>query len=346
MADLELRFEDLEISELRSLAKGLELLRFLAIPELHGQLADLTRPSELFSASSDQYGLAGDEARWLAVDLMASGGLETFNPNLRVTEIAPWSAARSATFGRLIEVLTQRSSVPASVVSVSRGSVIVHLRNLPGRMVNVVRTLANAPSPEHKRHMEGVTETEAFVRILKDIGYEGPMIRSLFEYGVHSLVEFKELAAKDLNRGRFDTTRRESVELLPLEPLSSGSVRNATVLDIEESGAVRLLLIPTFDEILLPHEMVGMRHHFLRVGDQVEVFLVDNEPYALMLPLRLQLEVVRVESAPAGTTEREGEIAVTQTGLGILVPQAAGVVPGDLIEIDTTSLKYLGKLET
>ena len=80
--------------------------------------------------------------------------------------------------------------------------------------------------------------------------------------------------------------------------------------------------------------------HFLKEGESYQVLMWGEDPLAVQLPLKIQLEVADAPHAERGDTATGAtKPATTETGLTVQVPLF--IKPGDRIVVNTTTGAYV-----
>ena len=97
----------------------------------------------------------------------------------------------------------------------------------------------------------------------------------------------------------------------------------------------------TFDEFTLPASLLGERQWFLAGDQEYKAVLIDNKLVDIILPDHVVLKV-----ADTAAPQRKGQSSSFKTarmegGLEVMVPLFIG--NGDLIEVDTSTRRYIGK---
>ncbi|MCM8788105.1 MAG: elongation factor P [Candidatus Omnitrophica bacterium] len=99
----------------------------------------------------------------------------------------------------------------------------------------------------------------------------------------------------------------------------------------------------TYETITLATETVGELKNYLKENLEVNLLVYKNRPISLEVPLKVCLKVVEAPVGIKGDTVGSAKKQVTlETGLKINVPLF--IKEGDIIEIDTTTGEYLGRV--
>lgn len=98
----------------------------------------------------------------------------------------------------------------------------------------------------------------------------------------------------------------------------------------------------TYEQRLVPPEVLGDRARYVVEGQTIEVELHDNQIVTVSLPAAVELEVTETDPGLAGDTATSAtKPATLETGLEVKVPLF--VEEGDLLKIDTRTGEYLSR---
>jgi len=99
--------------------------------------------------------------------------------------------------------------------------------------------------------------------------------------------------------------------------------------------------IETFNEFEFSNEQLGERRWFLKENEEYKALLLDGRLIDIVVPPQIPLKVA--DTAPPARTglNSSWKEAKLETGLQIMVPLF--IANGDIIRVDTTGKKYLGK---
>ncbi len=101
----------------------------------------------------------------------------------------------------------------------------------------------------------------------------------------------------------------------------------------------------TFEQHFINEEQLGDRKYFLKEGTAVIMQMMDDKPLDIVMPITVELEVVKSEvSAKKETITGQAKTAVLETGYTIDVPTF--VKEGDIIKVDTRTGTYLERVST
>ncbi|MEM7817017.1 MAG: elongation factor P [Candidatus Aenigmatarchaeota archaeon] len=99
----------------------------------------------------------------------------------------------------------------------------------------------------------------------------------------------------------------------------------------------------TYDTITLSEETIGDLKYYLKENAQINILVYKNKPVSIELPLKVALKVVEAPIGIKGDTVGSAKKQVTlETGLKINVPLF--IKEQDIIEVDTTTGEYLGRV--
>jgi elongation factor P len=112
----------------------------------------------------------------------------------------------------------------------------------------------------------------------------------------------------------------------------------------QEGGDYVFMDKETFDQVTLKREDVGELILYLKENDDAQVTLYQGKPISLEPPAKVQL---RIEETAPGMKGLPGAAqykpAKLETGLEISVPLF--VEPNELVEVDTRTGEYLGRVK-
>lgn len=99
----------------------------------------------------------------------------------------------------------------------------------------------------------------------------------------------------------------------------------------------------TYDQVPMPHELVGDATHYLKENLECEILLYQGQPIGVELPDSVDLRVEYTEPGIKGDTAQGGRKPATlETGLTVSVPLFVNV--GDIIRVDTRTGEYLTRV--
>jgi elongation factor P len=98
----------------------------------------------------------------------------------------------------------------------------------------------------------------------------------------------------------------------------------------------------TYDQVTLNEDMVGDQMIYLKENDKIQVTFHESKALSVELPGTVELKVTETEPALKGATAAaQYKPATLETGLKISVPPFIEI--GEMIQVDTTEGKYLGR---
>jgi elongation factor P len=109
--------------------------------------------------------------------------------------------------------------------------------------------------------------------------------------------------------------------------------------------ALQFLDTETYDQTYISPEMLGGSREFLKEGDMVSIYFMENQPLLAEMPNFVELEIAEAEPAVRGDSATNiMKYAVVQTGAKVQVPLFIKV--GDVIKIDTRTGRYIERVST
>jgi len=97
----------------------------------------------------------------------------------------------------------------------------------------------------------------------------------------------------------------------------------------------------TFEELILPAELVGDRHGFLKENEEYRALILDGRLLDIVLPPAVALKIVETAPPIRGGSDSTWKPARLETGLEIMVPLF--IASGEVVRVDTQQRRYLGK---
>ena len=98
----------------------------------------------------------------------------------------------------------------------------------------------------------------------------------------------------------------------------------------------------TYDQIEIPKERLEWEMKFMKPNENLTVSMYENEILGVMLPDKVELQIVECEEAVKGDTATSAQKnAVLETGLEIKVPLF--IQNGEVVVISTADGKYSGR---
>ncbi len=110
-----------------------------------------------------------------------------------------------------------------------------------------------------------------------------------------------------------------------------------------DSEGFHFMDLESYETIALGEEMVGDFKNYLKEEQELSLLFYKNKPISLQLPLKVKLKVVEAPIGVRGDTVGSATKEVTlETGLKLQVPLF--IKEGDILEVDTTTGEYLGRV--
>jgi elongation factor P len=101
--------------------------------------------------------------------------------------------------------------------------------------------------------------------------------------------------------------------------------------------------LETYEDTVLPSEIIGEDDYFLVEGNTYDILLVDGEAIRLELPASVEAKVIEAPEALRGDTAGNVLKPVTiSSGITIQVPLF--IKKEDVIKISTNDRSYLGRV--
>ena len=98
----------------------------------------------------------------------------------------------------------------------------------------------------------------------------------------------------------------------------------------------------SYDQIEIPKERLEWEMKFMKPNENITVSMYENEILGVMLPDKVELQIVECEEAVKGDTATSAQKnAVLETGLEIKVPLF--IQNGEVVVISTADGKYSGR---
>jgi elongation factor P len=108
----------------------------------------------------------------------------------------------------------------------------------------------------------------------------------------------------------------------------------------QDGEAYVFMDLKTYDQLPIPQEVVGEKHHFLKPGLDVELLFDGEVPLDIRLPAHVELEVTHTEPGYRGNTATGAtKPAELETGFTVQVP--IFIEKGDRLKIDTRTGAYI-----
>ena len=98
----------------------------------------------------------------------------------------------------------------------------------------------------------------------------------------------------------------------------------------------------TYEQFELDKEVIGEMSEFLKEGSEIDVFYFKDQPMNVILPIKLDFEVIDSPPSIKGNTADGGSKQVTiETGAKISTPLF--IKKGDRILVNTETREYAGR---
>jgi len=97
----------------------------------------------------------------------------------------------------------------------------------------------------------------------------------------------------------------------------------------------------TFEEYTLSKDQIGDRHYFIKEDVEYKGIFLEGAFMDIVLPPSMQLKVTETGPAIRGGSDAAWKPAKLETGLEIMVPLF--IETGEIVRVDTTERKYVGK---
>ncbi len=150
---------------------------------------------------------------------------------------------------------------------------------------------------------------------------------------------FIQATLRNLSTGSSTTTKirtTETVEILTTE------LRKLDLSYIDQEGW-HFMDPETFEDVVLPDEIIGDARSFLAEANLVDILFVEERPVQVQLPSTVEMEVTEAPDAIRGDTSSAALKPVT-TSTGLVVQTPLFVKTGDRIKVSTADKSYLGRV--
>jgi elongation factor P len=167
---------------------------------------------------------------------------------------------------------------------------------------------------------------------------------------LYNMVEFQHV--KPGKGGAFIRTK--------LKNLTTGRVIDRTFRSGEKVEDVRLTMKPvqylypgdheyifmdieTYDQVAVSKDIIGNACNLLKEGIEVELQIVDNNPINVILPIFVELKIVKTDPGLKGDTASGGtKPATLETGAVIQVPLF--IEEEEIVKVDTRTVNYVERV--
>lgn len=149
---------------------------------------------------------------------------------------------------------------------------------------------------------------------------------------------FVQTTLRNLNSGASTSTKFRSTDSVDFCHTESLSLEYSY---IDDQG-YHFLDPETFEDILLPKEILESKKKFLVENNTYSILMVDDKPVDVQLPAAVEMKVVDAPEAVRGDTASNVQKPVT-TQSGLLVQVPLFIKEGEVIRVSTDSGEYLGR---
>ncbi|MDR2665971.1 MAG: elongation factor P [Endomicrobium sp.] len=110
----------------------------------------------------------------------------------------------------------------------------------------------------------------------------------------------------------------------------------------KESGNYNFMDMNTYEQITVPHEVLGEAINFLKENLEVDTIYLENELIGIELPVIMVMRIAEAEPGIKGDSiSNMTKIAKLETGVSIRVPLF--IKEGNKIKVDTRTGEYVEK---
>jgi elongation factor P len=153
-----------------------------------------------------------------------------------------------------------------------------------------------------------------------------------------NLRAFVQATLRSLKTGKSSTVRFTSTE--PIEPVNMST--RVLEFSYKDQGGYHFMDPETFETTTLSEEFVGEASKYLTENLRIELMEVEGKAAELELPPKVKLKVLEAPPGIRGDTATNvTKPAKVETGFEVGVP--IFINPGDTIEVDTRTGKYLNR---
>jgi len=150
---------------------------------------------------------------------------------------------------------------------------------------------------------------------------------------------FVQVTMRNLQSGSSTTQKLRSTETVEILMTDT---RKLELSYVDQDGW-HFLDPETFEDVVLPEEMVEDAKSFLSEGNLVDILFVDGNPVQIQLPASVELEVTEAPDAVKGDTSGAAMKPVT-VSTGLVVQTPLFIKTGDVIKVSTDAKGYLGRV--
>jgi elongation factor P len=151
-------------------------------------------------------------------------------------------------------------------------------------------------------------------------------------------VGFVQVTMRNLQKGSSIVAKFKSAEVIEFCHVESKALEFSYV----DEGGYHFMHPETFEDTVLPKEVVEEQKDFLVPSNTYEILFVNEKPVQVQLPASVAIKVTRASEGLRGDSASSAQKAVeTESGLMIQVPLF--IKTGDVIRINTEDKTYLGR---
>jgi elongation factor P len=149
---------------------------------------------------------------------------------------------------------------------------------------------------------------------------------------------FVQTTLRSLQSGSTTTTKFRSTDNVEFLHTSTQKLEYS----YKDTEGHHFMDIETYEDTILPLEIIGEDENFLVEGNSYDILLVDGEAVRLELPASVEAKVIEAPDAVRGDTA--GNVlkpVLVSSGITVQVPLF--IKKDDVIKISTTDRSYLGR---
>lgn len=150
---------------------------------------------------------------------------------------------------------------------------------------------------------------------------------------------FVQTTLRNLNTGSSTTTKFRSTDNVEFCHVATQSFEYSYD---DEQGA-HFLNPETFEDVIIPNEVVEDQRKFLVGGHEYDILFVDDKAVSIQLPAAVEMKITdSPEGIKGDSASNVQKPATTETGFSLQVPLF--VKEGETIRVSTETGKYLGRV--
>ena len=151
-----------------------------------------------------------------------------------------------------------------------------------------------------------------------------------------NLRSFNQVELKDLKNGTKNNIRLASDEKVERVQLDSKQYNFL----FAEDDTLTFMDNESFEQIMMPKELVGERLPFLQDGMTVSIETYEGKPLSIALPSKVACKIVEADPVVKGQTAASSyKPAILENGVRVMVPPF--IPAGETIIVDTNTLEYV-----